>query len=148
MFLRPEELKAESNLQLPLERNNSNLVHDNKFPKTNRLLSKNDFQNLRAESHFCSYGCLMAFYKKNNLSANTRVGFAVSKKVGNAVIRNKIKRIFRETFRQSNLKNNSKDVLVTFNMRRLKSGKNLNINNLNDDFEKLLLKINYGDKNG
>ena len=38
---------------------------------------------------------------KDRESAGTRVGFTVSKKVGNAVIRNSIKRRLREFYRQN-----------------------------------------------
>jgi ribonuclease P protein component len=38
---------------------------------------------------------------KDRESAGTRVGFTVSKKVGNAVVRNSIKRRLREYYRQN-----------------------------------------------
>ena len=38
---------------------------------------------------------------KDRESAGTRVGFTVSKKVGNAVVRNSIKRRLREFYRQN-----------------------------------------------
>lgn len=47
-----------------------------------------------------SYGNrnLVLYVRKNNLGY-TRVGFTVSKKIGTAVVRNKIKRRLREIFR-------------------------------------------------
>ena len=46
------------------------------------------------------------YFKENGLESN-RLGFSVSKKVGKSVVRNRIKRIYREAFKilNSNLKN-------------------------------------------
>lgn len=41
----------------------------------------------------------LILYKRKNNSENTRIGFSISKKVGNAVIRNKIKRRMKEICR-------------------------------------------------
>jgi ribonuclease P protein component len=46
-------------------------------------------------------GNLFVLYGKKNGLPYHRLGITASKKVGNAVTRNRIKRIFRETFRQN-----------------------------------------------
>lgn len=45
-------------------------------------------------------GPLLALALRNDLGGRTRVGFTVSTKVGNAVIRNRIRRRLREIFRK------------------------------------------------
>jgi len=46
---------------------------------------------------------LVIFFKKNN-QPYTRVGFTTTKKLGNSVIRNKVKRRMKEAFRLNNHK--------------------------------------------
>lgn len=62
-------------------------------------LKKNiDFQRVYSRRNINGNTNLTVFYKKNNLS-NKRVGFTITKKVGNAVTRNKLKRRLREIYR-------------------------------------------------
>lgn len=63
-----------------------------------RIKKNQEFQLLynTGKKYFGYYSLI--YVKKNNTVEN-RLGFVVSKKVGNAVVRNRIKRIFREIFR-------------------------------------------------
>ncbi|THB80491.1 MAG: ribonuclease P protein component [Desulfobacteraceae bacterium] len=68
------------------------------FPKTARLLKRAQFiklstQGKKVHTHFFIAAVLDTDTKNN------RIGITVSKKVGNAVTRNRIKRLLREDFR-------------------------------------------------
>tara|TARA_Y100000768_G_C23991387_1_gene693829 strand:+ start:19083 stop:19448 length:366 start_codon:yes stop_codon:yes gene_type:complete len=94
-------------------------IPDQGFAKEFRLLSKSDFNSLKHGTKLASSGVLLSFYKTNSLS-HSRIGLAVSKKLGNAVKRNKIKRKLRELFRKSDLKSKNFDLLLTLNFRYIK----------------------------
>ena len=82
------------------------------FPKTSRLLSRADFQQAwrkgrkRHSPHF-----LIVIYQHHG--EMTRFGITASRKTGNAVARNRIKRLVREYFRRHNeLFSNGVDISV------------------------------------
>ena len=68
------------------------------FPKKFRLLNRSDFVNLNrgGERHRTKHFTIIRML--NGLDV-TRLGVTVSKKVGNAVKRNRVKRLIREYFR-------------------------------------------------
>jgi len=72
----------------------------NSFPSQYRLLKRSDF--LRVSNMGCKIVTLhfIICYIQNNLQY-ARLGITVSKKIGNAVLRNRLKRFFREIFRNN-----------------------------------------------
>ena len=68
------------------------------FPKSNKIKAKKEFQNVYEKGHSVVDG-LSVFYVLPGENEMIRIGFAVGKKVGNAVIRNHVKRMMREVFR-------------------------------------------------
>ena len=68
------------------------------FSKTERLLNRGDFVNLNrlGKRYYTEHFKLI--FMENDLGI-TRLGITVSKKIGNAVTRNKVKRLIREYFR-------------------------------------------------
>jgi ribonuclease P protein component len=85
---------AHSNLRSPLQtRIFSNSHH---LPKREIIKKSDDFQMIIQRGQKWTGRRMMVFYLP---SIERRIGFAVSKRLGNAVFRNKIKRWMREVYR-------------------------------------------------
>ncbi|GFE56981.1 ribonuclease P protein component [Geobacter sp. AOG1] len=69
------------------------------FPKTERLRKRPDFLAVSRQGHkYHSVHFIILLLPSG--STVTRVGITASRKVGNAVVRNRIKRLVREFYRQ------------------------------------------------
>ncbi len=81
------------------------------FPKTSRLLKRSEFQEVLDRG--CKVVCpsLVMVGRQTNSDA-TRLGMIVSKKVGGAVVRNRVKRSLRERFRQHDQKPTGLDIVI------------------------------------
>ncbi len=70
------------------------------FPKKKRLVSNSQFKAVMARGRRLSNGVL-ALYMARNDCEYSRLGVSVGKSRGNAVVRNRLKRLMREAFRQN-----------------------------------------------
>ena len=71
-----------------------------RFNSTRRLINKNDFDYVFNKAKKLVFGHITILYKPNSLSYS-RIGFAISKRFATkAVLRNKIRRMLKESFRQ------------------------------------------------
>ena len=72
------------------------------FPRTDRLTSRRQFTTVY-EAGRRVRGCVVTVFGLENRLGHCRVGFTVTRKLGNAVVRNRIKRILREIYRVNRL---------------------------------------------
>ncbi len=85
----------------------------NSFKREERLLNKKDFLKIRKKGIRLLSGSFIIFAHNNNYGFN-RLGIAASVRVGNAVRRNRIKRLLREFFRlNKNIFPNSTDIFIS-----------------------------------
>ena len=68
--------------------------------KKHRLKSNDDFQNVFKNGKSFANRQLVLYYLPKQGQFYFRVGFSISKKIGNAVKRNKLKRLFREVIHE------------------------------------------------
>ncbi len=64
-----------------------------------RLKKNRDFKEVFQQGKSILNKYMVLYYRKNHLQ-KLRIGFTVSKKIGGAVVRNRIKRILREAVRK------------------------------------------------
>ena len=81
--------------------------------KYSESLKKNmDFQNVYKNGKSYANKYLVMYVLENDLNKN-RIGISVSKKVGNSVIRHRITRLIRESYRlQEDMFNSGLDIVV------------------------------------
>lgn len=92
---RPSQLK----LQRPPER----ILSSERLRREQRLRSPRDFQRVRTQGRRVSGALLILGYAARaepDPSGYTRIGFSVSRRIGGAVVRNRVKRRLREVMRR------------------------------------------------
>jgi ribonuclease P protein component len=71
-----------------------------KFPKSARLLRNSQFKAAMAARLSAGDELLVLYARENGLDYS-RLGISIGKSCGNAVVRNRLKRLLREAFRQN-----------------------------------------------
>ena len=83
-----------------------------KYPHSESLKKNRDFQIVYREGKSCANRYLVMYVRENGLSEN-RLGVSVSKKVGNSVVRHRVTRLVRESYRlQEDMFNSGLDMVV------------------------------------
>ena len=70
------------------------------FPREVRIVRSSDYKALYKYGRKI-YSKRFILFSRANAIGHSRLGITVSRKIGNAVVRNRIKRLFREIFRRS-----------------------------------------------
>ena len=70
-----------------------------KFTRTMRLKQGRDFARLRREGQRSVNGCLIANWQELPSGSIPRLGVITAGRIGNAVVRNRARRLLREAFR-------------------------------------------------
>lgn len=74
------------------------------------IKENSDFKRLYYRGKSVVKKRIVLYYRKNRFNYN-RLGITVSSKVGNAVVRNRIRRLIRENYRLSDI-NNGYDIVI------------------------------------
>ena len=70
-----------------------------RLPRVQRLQARREFEQVRAGGQRVVHGCLIANWLKLPTGRFSRLGVITSRKIGNAVIRSRARRLLRESFR-------------------------------------------------
>src|SRR5659263_223399 len=81
------------------------------FPKNARLRKRAEFLQLASAKHKTAVRGFLLVWRENDLSVS-RLGVTASKKIGCAVVRNRVKRNVREFFRRIRLEMTAVDINV------------------------------------
>lgn len=113
--------------------------------KKTKMLKKNyEFKNILTKGKYFGVNNIEIFIIQNYLNVNM-LGIAISKKTGNAVIRNRIKRLIKENYRL--LENNvSTGYSLVFLWKKKADIKNATFNNIKKDMVNIFGKANMINK--
>jgi ribonuclease P protein component len=108
-----------------------------RFPRSSRITQRADFQRVyrfgrRIETRF-----FVLYVRKNELPTH-RLGITASKKMGNAVVRNRLKRLFREAFRKNPMPFECRYDIVINSKKSAKSG---TAKELEQEYRNVILSI-------
>ena len=105
--------------------------------KKYRIKSNNEIQSLMKKKQTVGNSYFVIYYSKNHENINFRFAISVSKKYGNAVERNLMKRRLREIIRLSEIKQNF-DFFVVVKLK----AKKLNFEDIKKNIKNLLNNAN------
>jgi ribonuclease P protein component len=110
-----------------------------RFTKAERLTLNKEFERVFHEGKILKNDQLILYTIPNDLH-NSRLGLVVSKKIGNAVRRNRVKRLLREAYRlNKHLLTRHVDIIA---IPRHPFSSDLKLSDVEYGFKKLLLQIN------
>jgi ribonuclease P protein component len=70
-----------------------------RFPRSSRIKQGRDFAHVKQQGQRATQGCLIANWLRLPPEASSRLGVITPGKIGGAVVRNRARRLLRESFR-------------------------------------------------
>ena len=125
------------------------MPQNNAFLKSRRLLANKQFRAVIARGLSARDGLLVVYACENDCGF-ARLGVSIGKSLGNAVVRNHLKRLIREAFRQNrHLIPQDFDYVVSMSYKSydktpaeaIKEAKKLTFNQIRDSFITLAVKL-------
>ncbi len=119
----------------------ANLLHsmDFRFTKAEHLTLNREFERVFGEGKVFKSDTLVLYVILNDIR-HSRLGLVVSKKVGNAVRRNRVKRLLREVYRlNKHMLTVPVDIIA---IPRHSFSSDLKLSDIEEGFRDLILKIN------
>ncbi|MDD3187403.1 MAG: ribonuclease P protein component [Bacilli bacterium] len=112
--------------------------------KTNILKENKDFKRIMNLNNCYKNKYYLIFIEKNEVIVNHHFGISVSKKLGNAVVRNKLKRQIKSIIDEKTYQNNFNCIIIL-----RKDILNASFEEKKENLYNLLMKVNIikGDKN-
>ncbi len=108
--------------------------------KKTKMLKKNyEFKNVLSKGKYYSGFCIEAFIRKNNIKNKNLLGIAIGTKVAKATKRNYIKRLIRESYKNSE-DSIKKGYSIVFLWKKKVDIKNANYKNIKKDMNKIFDK--------
>lgn len=110
------------------------------FPKSRKLTTNGQFKGVLDKKLSVRDGLMVLYMAENKLDI-PRLGISVPKTCGNAVLRNRLKRLVRETFRHNQHKiPHNFDYVVIMSAQCKEKYKNITLQQLSDSFLSLINK--------
>ena len=77
--------------------------HSFGLPRTRRLQRGGDFARIKQEGYRVVHGCLILNWSRKEGGQECRLGVVTSRRIGNAVVRSRARRLLREVFRRHHI---------------------------------------------